>query len=694
MKNRKTLFAIFVLPLLLTGCTGGGGGKEDDPPVPPTPIGPTGPVMDAASWKKALSKDKFSNFKATSTSKIGPIEEEVMGPVIGMTSEYVDTIEVDKTGSKELTIKDYRVMEISDSSFHEYALKNPEMIEGMGGEEAAYLSYVEFVEIVMGGEFERNDLDDGWISVNEATDFYPSYTKNTSDPDFVETYTYNEMDKAFYLATNFADESASNAMVSSLIKIGELFDKATYDETNKCYKMPIIYYAGDIKEPVIGSLEGQYIDLYFNDGELVKTSVTSDLEGAPILSEINFTSYGDAKVELPENYKVCPHDSLYITANDDYHYAECNICHSIVSYEKHNFVDGTCSACGYYPSHYERFYEDGDHYIDIIYNDITGEAVDVNYYLDSYHYDDEYVVYNYTDGGEECTLRIKENYDEKVPNSTCAFKTTMVYSFYKGTQKIHEDVVSESIYYRHKFELVSFDKEPCTPYHPYSSNDVHRASVRCSACGETFENLDCFVEHSDEYSDVLEIHDMFYRVNGYIEVQHEIDPATGKCIYCGKEESEITETVAVPTYNVNFTEMTADAFKAKYGTDTCYKDICDVLDVTGYSGNDKFGLIEESEINFVSYSWIYSSEFDAFSDAGYYVNFSSNDCIEIAIDDYAEDHTVTFYTSETIGKIDIRSDYFYLGFYFDNEGMLLRAEMAYMYNTIEFSQVTFSRKSN
>ena len=140
--------------------------------------------------------------------------------------------------------------------------------------------------------------------------------------------------------------------------------------------------------------------------------------------------------------------------------------------------------------------------------------------------------------------------------------------------------------------------------------------------------------------------------------------------------------------------MTADAFKAKYGTDTCYKDVCDVLDVTGYSGNDKFGLIEESEINFVSYSWIYTSEFDAFSDAGYYVNFSSNDCIGLAIDDYAEDHTVTFYTSETIGKIDIRSDYFYLGFYFDNEGMLLRAEMAYMYNTIEFSQVTFSRKSN
>ena len=295
-----------------------------------------------------VSKETFENFKATSDAFVGPIVLPYFGPAVSISIARKAKITCDKNGAEIESIKEDEIYSITDQAVIDYC-------KSISSEHSEY-SPSEFIKTFLyqmkeyqGWEFVRNDTDDGYVYVSKLSEPYSNYFKYTDSPDLLIEYVINPENNKYAEITVFSEDAEDQSgifdMVDCLDAIKDKFDDAIFDESNKCYNIPMIYFLGNSKEIMeldnIDAIKDQYIQLYFANGRVSKLTVdlgdVTEFSGA---TSFTFTSYGDANVAFPVVTNTCTHPGCDYVVNDNYHYTRCSECGSVLTYEKHQYVEG------------------------------------------------------------------------------------------------------------------------------------------------------------------------------------------------------------------------------------------------------------------------------------------------------------------------------------------------------------------
>lgn len=687
MKNKKML-VLALIPFMLAACPGNG---------PKNPPKPTGAEVDSYWWNKALSKEAFENCKVSQTAEYGPLSEDFSGVELVISNASARNVEITKKAIKFETVKDDSITTISDAAFDKFIEENSDILTSFGTKEKFVEAFLEYLEEIQESTFVRNDTNDGYIckeSLEEPDVFYNEFL---DDPNLYTEYMYNPEVEKFITRTMLIGEVDGASPLTSLTAAADDFEKATYDETKKCYTISMQYLApaGETNPEDYKDLT---IDLYFNKGQFVKSEFEGEMHGVQSKTIVDVTSYGDAKVTLPTNIYECKHEHHETRIDGHYHYVYCTECSSVIEYDVHHIENGACSECGFYERALKETIKcsNDDIHISFYENKETGEYSDVEFdhmTYSGYEYGKE--IYVCAEESCDLVLYLSREYDLVDENDPCRLINKTTYEFYKGDTKIHDDVVIYDYDLVHKLELVSYSDETVPGYHDYyGADEVHTCTVKCTKCGKVFENVDCYLNNSTELYDKLQVCDAYYKFHGSVTVAHDIDSETHKCKYCGKDESEVIKAVSYPHYDdSSLTEISLDEFKAKYGKSYTYSD-ASTVHMTAYFGNDSFGRVAESNVTFAESTWTADSEDSLITNNSYLLYYSSNTCIEMVIANYIEedDYDVKFYQGETMGKIEVKSRYFSRDYYFDNDGLLVRFETRYIYGIEpEVTQITFSK---
>lgn len=508
--NFKKILSGLALLTLVAGC-----GEKTDSSSNNTNSGNTSSVVSSsiapvdktevteAEWSNALDISKVNNITYDAT-----LAQNASMPYMSMdvTANQLMKIDNDKaslevSATQKITIK-------KDAFMEEMGITSDAQFEL--SVEAIKTRYNATMTVSEDGNTYTLDVPTMMV----ASQFVEKVTEET-----VNVYEYDAEEEKYYKATylgNYRKEYVDPEL--EMFLFGDEYDLAEYDATKKAYH----FDKEDLVSLDMIDSEATAADMYyyFVNNELVKFEIVLTEDGTNYNYVYNAKDKGTTTVTMPaaDNVIVCEHKGeTYEGVNEEYHYTGCSECDSVLTYEKHTFDDDDCTKCGYYPSTHEKLVIAGFE-VEVEYNELTGNAVNVYVTSDDSEWDSETRGVKYTN--EDTTNYVMETTTSSlVENETCLYLDTTAYKFYnENGEEIASPIYVYESHYEHSYGAPVTTQNGCT---------VTDTST-CEDCG---------------YVDVYEYDAHLYGDPVYGEADDECNVHyTIHCVTCNELLEEGTET--------------------------------------------------------------------------------------------------------------------------------------------------------